>query len=202
MLLLMPNQEPQKVHLIGHLGTAPEMQYTSAGQPFTTFLLAGGRVTSGAVGQPSEETEWFRVVAWDTLAERCSQHLRKDSKVYLKARLHGQWRADVAGMGHKLIEVIAVELLMLDVNHTANPEEPTEIVNRSVGRPPGTYKYTERQEFEHDLRLVLRMATYLKHRVASKRAIAYALDIDDTTLSTTLLRFKLMDSDLKRMAGL
>jgi single-strand DNA-binding protein len=71
-----------KLHLIGYLGRDPAMRYTPAGKAVTNFSLAVGRVTGGGE-QRQEETEWFRVVAWDKLGEACNEYLRKGSRVYV-----------------------------------------------------------------------------------------------------------------------
>src|SRR5438132_12376601 len=76
-----------KVLIIGNLGRDPEMKYTPAGKPVTTFSVAVSRNWRTPEGDNREETEWFRIVAWDKLAETCNEYLRKGSKVYLEGRL-------------------------------------------------------------------------------------------------------------------
>jgi single-strand DNA-binding protein len=39
----------------------------------TTFRVAVGRQWRDSNGEPHDETEWFSVVAWNKLAEICSQ---------------------------------------------------------------------------------------------------------------------------------
>ena len=58
-----------KLQLIGNLGKDPELKYTQGGTPVTSFSVAVSRGYSGADGQQRDETEWFRVVAWQKLAE-------------------------------------------------------------------------------------------------------------------------------------
>ena len=76
-----------KVLLIGNLGKDPEMKYTPQGKPVATFSLAVSRSWKGNDGEWKDETEWFRIVAWDKLAETCNEYLRKGSKVYVEGRL-------------------------------------------------------------------------------------------------------------------
>jgi single-strand DNA-binding protein len=61
-----------KAMVIGHLGADPEMLYTANGNAVTTFNVASSRQFSGPDGERREETEWFRVVTWNRLAETCS----------------------------------------------------------------------------------------------------------------------------------
>ncbi|MFN3335695.1 MAG: single-stranded DNA-binding protein [Caldilinea sp.] len=71
----------QQITLIGNLGRDPEMRYTPSGVPVTNFSVAVSRRWTGQDGQPQEKTLWFRVVAWNKLAETTSQYLTKGSKV-------------------------------------------------------------------------------------------------------------------------
>ena len=73
--------------IAGHLGRDPEMRYTPAGQPVTSFNLAANRQYTGADGQTIQETTWFRVSAWGKTAEICAQYLHKGSLVLVEGRL-------------------------------------------------------------------------------------------------------------------
>lgn len=76
-----------KILIIGNLGTDPEMRYTPNGNPVTSFNIATNRRYTTPQGENREETEWFRVVAWNRLAEQCNQFLTKGRKVYVEGRL-------------------------------------------------------------------------------------------------------------------
>ena len=99
--------------IIGHLGRDPEMRYTPSGKPVTTFSVATSRTWHSADGERHEETEWFSVVAWGSLAEVCNRHLKKGQQVYVEGRL--QTRRWEDGDGNKQIttEVVAQEMTML-----------------------------------------------------------------------------------------
>src|SRR3954452_4497672 len=103
-----------KVMIIGNLGRDPEMKYTASGKAITTFSVAVGRVSRTPDGQNTEETEWFRIVAWDKLAETCNQYLHKGSKVYIDGRLQTRKWTDANGVEQKMVEIIANEMMMLD----------------------------------------------------------------------------------------
>lgn len=66
----------------GNLGKDPEMRYTASGKAVTSFSVA---VTVGFGDKKT--TIWFRVSAWDKLAETCHTHLRKGSKVLIEGCL-------------------------------------------------------------------------------------------------------------------
>jgi single-strand DNA-binding protein len=102
-----------KVMIIGHVGRDPEMRYTPSGRPVTTFSVASGRTWHSADGERHEETEWFNVVAWGSLAEICNQYLRKGQQVYIEGRLHTRRWDDAEGRKHFATELVAREMIML-----------------------------------------------------------------------------------------
>ena len=77
-----------KITIIGHLGRDPEMRYTPQGTAVTDFSVATSRRYTDSGGERREETDWFRVSAWNRLAEQCNQYLQKGSLVYVEGRLH------------------------------------------------------------------------------------------------------------------
>lgn len=103
-----------KVMIIGNLGKDPEMKYTPQGTPITTFSVAVSRNWKSPEGQTSEETEWFRVVAWEKLAEICNEFLHKGSKVYMEGRLKTRKYTTPDGQERQIVEVIASDMQMLD----------------------------------------------------------------------------------------
>ena len=103
-----------KVMLIGNLGRDPEMRYTPSGRPVTAFSLAVNRSWTMADGERREETEWFNIVAWGDLAERCNKFLRKGERVYIDGRLQTRSWEGTDGQKHSRTEVVASEMLMLD----------------------------------------------------------------------------------------
>ncbi len=107
-----------KVMIIGHLGKDPDMRYTAGGKAVTSFSVAVGRSSHSADGAIQEETEWFRVVAWEKLGETCNSYLRKGSKVYVEGRLQTRTWQDTNGGEQKTVEVIASEMQMLDPRPT------------------------------------------------------------------------------------
>ena len=76
-----------KVMVIGNLGADPEMRYTANGSAVTNFNVATNREYTTTDGERRQETEWFRVVTWNRLAEICSQYLSKGRQVYVEGRL-------------------------------------------------------------------------------------------------------------------
>ena len=109
-----------KVQIIGHLGKDPEMRYTPSGKPVTTFTVAVSRTWNSADGERHNETEWFNVVAWGTLAEICKQYLVKGQQVYVEGRLQTRRWDDKEGVKHTSVEIVANEMMMLGDRREAN----------------------------------------------------------------------------------
>jgi single-strand DNA-binding protein len=77
----------QQLTLIGNLGSDPEMRYTPTGVAVTSFSLAVSRSWTGKDGQRQEKTIWFRINAWDKLAETANQYLSKGRQVFVVGEL-------------------------------------------------------------------------------------------------------------------
>ena len=107
-----------KVQLIGNLGREPEVRQLPSGATVVTFTLAVDRPRRTLDGAIAVEAEWFRVVAWEGLAEICHEYLRKGSRVYVEGRLQSRGYTDAEGVARVAIEVVAHDLLLLDARPT------------------------------------------------------------------------------------
>jgi single-strand DNA-binding protein len=109
------SKDLNKVQLTGRLGKDPETRYTPQGSPITKLVIASNRRWRTAEGEDREDTEWFNVVAWNKLAEICSQYLQKGSRVYIEGRLQTHsWDDQATGQKRYMTEVIANDMIMLD----------------------------------------------------------------------------------------
>jgi single-strand DNA-binding protein len=125
-------KELNKVQLTGRLGADPEMRFTPQGHAVTTFRVASNRSWRSTDGEAHEDTEWFRVVAWNKLAELCNQFLVKGARVYVEGRLQTRQWQDQEGQTRYSTEVIANDMIMLDTrrdisNTTADEHIPVSI---------------------------------------------------------------------------
>lgn len=103
-----------KVLIIGNAGADPEMKYTPNGAPVTTFTMATNRRYTTSDGEQREETEWFRVSAWNRLAEQVNQFVTKGKKVYVEGRLKTNPWIGNDGEARSGLEVNADRVLFLD----------------------------------------------------------------------------------------
>ncbi|MBN1366752.1 MAG: single-stranded DNA-binding protein [Dehalococcoidales bacterium] len=119
-----------KVMVIGNVGSEPEMRFTPAGKPVTSFRVATNRVYTTPEGERKEETEWFTVVAWNRLAEQCNQFLGKGRLVYAEGRLRTRSWEGQDGQKHYRTEIIANRVSFLDKRGAAplaEGEKPEEV---------------------------------------------------------------------------
>jgi single-strand DNA-binding protein len=112
-----------KVMLIGAVARDPEMRFTPAGRPVTTFCLGTPRCWTTSDGERRDETEWFTIVAWGNLAEVCKQQLARGQQVYVEGRLHTRRWDDQEGRKHTSTEVVASEIVALGDRHRAAETE-------------------------------------------------------------------------------
>ena len=103
-----------KIMVIGYLGRDPEMRYTPNGTPVTNFSIAVSRSYTRQDGERVDETEWFRVVAWNRLAEQANQYLAKGRLTYVEGRLHSDTYQGNDGQTRFQNEIIANEIQFLD----------------------------------------------------------------------------------------
>lgn len=114
----MSSRSLNKVTLIGNLTRDPELRYTPQGTPVCTFGLATNRSWQpSAGGDRQEETEFHRIVAWNKLAELCSELLFKGRKAYVEGRLQTRNWTDASGQERTTVEVIIENMIVLDSKH-------------------------------------------------------------------------------------
>jgi single-strand DNA-binding protein len=71
-----------KTTIIGRLGKDPTTRYTAQGKAVCNFSVA----TDLGWGD-NKKTVWYRVTAWEKLAEICQQYLAKGRMVYVEGTL-------------------------------------------------------------------------------------------------------------------
>ncbi len=115
----MASRSLNKVQLIGNLTRDPELRYTPTGAAVCTIGLATNRSWTTEAGERKEETEFHRVVAWNKLAELCSQLLAKGRKIYVEGRLRtNSWQGQ-DGTTRNTTEVVIEDMIILDSKRPA-----------------------------------------------------------------------------------
>ncbi len=112
-----------KVELIGNLTRDPELRYTPQGTAVCTLGLATNRSWVTDSGEKKEEAEFHRIVAWNKLAELCSQLLSKGRKIYVEGRLANRsWTAQ-DGTPRSTTEIVINDMIILDSRRDMREEE-------------------------------------------------------------------------------
>lgn len=123
----------QQLTLIGNLGSDPELRHTATGVPVCTFRLAVHKQWNAQDGEQKEKVTWFRVTAWQKLAEVVHDHLGKGRRVLVIGEVENA-QAYVSKTGELAAtnEVTARTIRFLDSAHgDENPfgdehaEQPT-----------------------------------------------------------------------------
>lgn len=120
-----------RVQLIGNLTRDPELRYTPSGTAVCSFGVATNRSWTTDTGEKKDEVEFHKIVAWNKLAELCSQFLIKGRKVYVEGRLATRnWNAQ-DGTQKFSTEIVISDMILLDSKRpdgasATAPKEPEE----------------------------------------------------------------------------
>jgi single-strand DNA-binding protein len=125
----MATRSLNKVMLIGNLTRDPELRYTPQGTAVCTMGLATNRTWVTDNGDKKEETEFHRIVAWNKLAELCSQLLFKGRRVYVEGRLQTRQWTGSDGNQRQATEIVIEDMLVLDSKRQGEEVVETETVN-------------------------------------------------------------------------
>ncbi len=112
-----------KVQLIGNLTKDPELRYTPQGTAVCTFGLATNRSWTTDSGEKKDEADFHRLVAWNKLAELCSQLLTKGRKIYVEGRLSTRSWTGQDGAQKSVTEIVINDMIILDSNRRETEKE-------------------------------------------------------------------------------
>lgn len=110
----MPSRCLNQVMLIGNLTRDPELRYTPAGMAVVSFGLATNRVWITKQGEKKEDAQFHRIVAWNKLAELCSQLLSKGRRVYVEGRIQYREMVDASNVRKQVSEIVIEDMIVLD----------------------------------------------------------------------------------------
>ena len=120
-----------KIMLIGNLTRDPESGSTQNGVNFTRFQIAVNRPFTNSAGE--RVADYFDIIAWRQLAERCAKYLFKGNKVGINGSVQRRQYEDRDGIKRTSFDVVADEVEFLTPrSNTAGggaqsgytPEEP------------------------------------------------------------------------------
>lgn len=108
----MASRSWNRVELIGNLTRDPELRYTTQGTAVATFSIATNR-TYVSEGERKEEVDFHRIVAWNKLAELCSQLLKKGNRVFVSGRLQNRSWEGQDGQTRYTTEIVIEDMILL-----------------------------------------------------------------------------------------
>lgn len=115
-----------RVQLIGNLTRDPELRYTPQGSAVCTFGVATNRSWTTDNGEKKEDVEFHKIVAWNKLAELCSQLLTKGRKVFVEGRISSRSWTGQDGQQRNTTEIVIEDMIILDSRRGVETIEPEE----------------------------------------------------------------------------
>jgi len=103
-----------RVSLIGNLTRDPELRYTPSGEAVCSLGLATNRSWTTQQGEKKESAEFHRLVAWNKLAELCSQLLTKGRKIFVEGRIQYREWTDQEDNKKQTTEIVIDDMIILD----------------------------------------------------------------------------------------
>ena len=108
----------QKLIIIGNLTNDPEIRSTQTGKNVCTFTIA---VNRKKVSEP--QTDFFRINAWNGLADTCARFLTKGKKVAVVGELQARTYEDKQGKTRLSLDVSADEVEFLSPKEEKTKKE-------------------------------------------------------------------------------
>lgn len=102
-----------KVLIIGRVGRDPEIRYTGSGKAVANFSIATSESYKDRNGEKQEKTEWYKIVAWEKLAEIIGQYVVKGQLLYIEGKGQTREWENKEGQKQKSFEVVAQQMKML-----------------------------------------------------------------------------------------
>ena len=102
-----------KVILVGHVGSSPEVRFSKEGTCFASFSIATHELRKG----PKEEethTEWHNILALGKMGEFAENYIKKGQLVCIDGKLRTKKWTAKDGSQRNNTEIIAINLIPLD----------------------------------------------------------------------------------------
>ena len=100
------------VMLIGRPGAEPEIK-TFNNNKVARFRIAVNESRKNANGEWVDNTQWFPIVAWGSLAERVEKHVTKGTLLAIEGSLRNNEWTDDKGQRHSSTEIWISDIIPL-----------------------------------------------------------------------------------------
>jgi single-strand DNA-binding protein len=122
--LKMP--ELNSVVIAGNLTKDPVFRHTTNGTPVVNFSIASNRKYRDASNQWQEEVCYVGIVAWNRLADSCSNRLKKGSAVLIDGELQSHLLKSDEGYSRNIVEIKARRIQFLNKRNASAEACPSE----------------------------------------------------------------------------
>ena len=102
-----------KVQLIGHVGSDPEIKNFEGGRMLASFSLATNESYTNDKGEKVDQTQWHRLVAWGKTAELIDKYVNKGKEIAIEGKLTHRSYDGKDGEKRYMTEVVVNEVLLL-----------------------------------------------------------------------------------------
>ena len=134
--LKMP--EINSVVIAGNLTKDPVFRQTTNGTPVANFSIASNRKYRDANNQWQEEVCYVGIVAWNRLAESCTNRLKKGSAVLIDGELQSHSFKNDDGFSRNIVEIKARRIQFLNKRGTMNDTQSSIPQNQHHDEEPST----------------------------------------------------------------
>lgn len=107
------NTLKNRVQLVGHLGTNPEVKHLESGKKVAKLVVATNDTYKNKKSENITETTWHYLTAWGTLANFAEKYLKKGDEIMLEGKLKNSHYTDKEGVKHYVTEIVVNEWITL-----------------------------------------------------------------------------------------
>lgn len=128
-----------EAQVIGYLGGDPDVRYTQNNTCVANFSVATTEKYKDQRGNPQEDTQWHRIVAFGKIAEVIREYVKKGSRIYAKGKLQTEEWTDREGIKRYTTKIIMRDLVMLgdSRNSSANGNGAGSRAPQPAAQPAG-----------------------------------------------------------------
>lgn len=106
------NTMKNRVQLIGHVGNDPEVKSFEGGKVANLNIATNDSYTNKK-GEKVEQTNWHRIVAWDSKAEIFEKFVTKGIEIAIEGKLSTRSYDDKEGNKRFITEVVVSDVMLL-----------------------------------------------------------------------------------------
>jgi len=99
-----------QIVVVGNLTREPELRYTPNGAAVAKFGIAVNRFYTNRQGEKVEQTDFFTVNAWRSLAENVAESLKVGTRVVVTGRMQTRSWETEDGQKRSTVEIEAEEI--------------------------------------------------------------------------------------------